>query len=215
MKHLAISNEIFCNVINHLAEGVVIVEASKEKDNPIIFVNEGFSRITGYNAEEVIGKNPRFLQGKETHPDTVAHVRKLINEQKRGSVLILNYKKDGTPFWNYFTITPLFDNSGKLKYWFGLERDVSKQIEELKKASANNSLSTMINTFNDLVNNSLNYLLYLKEDCEKIVSPHSPILTEFNEAYENFLHDFQKLTQIAIYKNQAKGGEDFSSFDYK
>jgi two-component system, cell cycle sensor histidine kinase and response regulator CckA len=110
-------------------QGVTITDPNRA-DNPIVYTNEGFTRITGYKREEVIGRNCRFLQGKETSAEAVATIREAIRAAKPCFVEVLNYRKDGTPFWNALSIAPIFED-GKLTHFVGVQTDItaSKQME--------------------------------------------------------------------------------------
>ena len=106
------------------AEGITISDPSLP-DNPLIYVNEGFTRLTGYPVDEVIGRNCRFLQGHDTDPSTVGEIREAIRDDRACTVEILNYRKDGTPFWNRLSITPVRDASGKVINHIGIQSDVT------------------------------------------------------------------------------------------
>jgi PAS domain S-box-containing protein len=79
-------------------------------DNPIVFATPGFYKLTGYTPEQVLGRNCRFLQGPGTDPKTVDIIRKAIATGSDCTVCILNYKADGTPFWNQFFVAALRDS---------------------------------------------------------------------------------------------------------
>ncbi len=112
-----------------------------EEDNPLVYVNKGFTKITGYNEEEVIGRNCRFLQGK--NPNSIKEniesrkiIRKAIKDQKKCKVLLKNFKKNGRSFVNEFVIAPIFDDQGKLEYFLGIQKDITKEYDlenEVKK----------------------------------------------------------------------------------
>jgi sigma-B regulation protein RsbU (phosphoserine phosphatase) len=110
------------------AEGVTITDPSLP-DNPLIYANEGFERLTGYSADEVIGRNCRFLQGPDTDPETVELIREALRTDTACTVQILNYRKDGTPFWNRLSITPVRDAAGKVTHQIGIQSDVTAQKE--------------------------------------------------------------------------------------
>ncbi|MCB0190314.1 MAG: PAS domain-containing protein [Anaerolineae bacterium] len=110
--------------ISNAAIGVVITDPHLP-DNPLIYVNPAFTRITGYSAEEAIGLNCRFLQGPDTDALSIATIRKAIKNEKSCSVVVLNYRKDGTPFWNEITINPVFDEDNKLISFIGIQTDVT------------------------------------------------------------------------------------------
>ena len=110
------------------AEGITISDP-RLSDNPLIYANEGFERLTGYSVEEVIGRNCRFLQGPDTSPDTVDIIREAIRNDKACTVQILNYRKDGSPFWNRLSITPVRDASGAVTNHIGIQSDITAQKE--------------------------------------------------------------------------------------
>jgi two-component system cell cycle sensor histidine kinase/response regulator CckA len=101
-------------------------------DNPVIYVNESYLRITGYDREDMIGKNCRFLQGPETAPEAVERIRSALRDEQSCLVEILNYRKDGKPFWNALSISPLPDDTGRVTHFVGVLTDVSvfKQLEQ-------------------------------------------------------------------------------------
>jgi PAS domain S-box-containing protein len=92
------------------AEGVTIADG-RLPDRPLIYANEGFERVTGYRVAEVLGRNCRFLQGPGTDPVAVAEIRDAVAEHRECVVEILNYRKDGTTFWNRLSITPVRDTT--------------------------------------------------------------------------------------------------------
>jgi PAS domain S-box-containing protein len=96
-------------------------------DNPIIFCNPAFSELTGYSREEVIGRNCRFLQGEKTDRGVVDAIRRAVEEEEAGSFELLNYRKDGTPFWNALHLSPVHDDDGKLLYHVGSQWDVTER----------------------------------------------------------------------------------------
>ncbi|MEH3146179.1 MAG: histidine kinase famiy protein [Methylobacterium frigidaeris] len=105
----------------------MIVTDPRQPDNPIIFANWAFRSMTGYEPEEMVGRNCRFLQGPETDPDTVAEIRDAIRNRQEFSTEILNYRKNGSSFWNALFISPVYDRSGDLIYFFGSQLDVSRR----------------------------------------------------------------------------------------
>ncbi|SEP45776.1 PAS domain S-box-containing protein [Methylobacterium sp. ap11] len=94
-------------------------------DNPIVFANPAFCRVTGYEEHEVMGRNCRFLQGPDTDPAAIARVRQAVAQGEPVQVDILNYRKDGRPFWNAMTLTPVRDERGTLSTYFALLSDVT------------------------------------------------------------------------------------------
>ena len=93
-------------------------------DNPIVYVNKAFERITRYTADAAIGRNCRFLQGEGTDPKAVERLRKGIEAKEDVSVEFLNYRADGEPFVNRLLVAPLFDKDGKVTSMLGIQREV-------------------------------------------------------------------------------------------
>ncbi|MGI2034219.1 PAS domain-containing protein [Rhizobium panacihumi] len=101
----------------------MIVTDPSQPDNPIIFCNEAFRKLTGYSDEEIIGRNCRFLQGAETDRETIAKIRDSIAAGQDVAVDILNYRKDGNTFWNAVFISPVRDEANKIIYFFASQLD--------------------------------------------------------------------------------------------
>lgn len=112
--------------IEAVSQGILITDPN-QPDNPIIYVSNGFERMTGYSEENVLGKNCRFLQGRETNPETVTELRDAVLNGRGCQVEILNYRQDGTEFWNHLTISPVLDNQGKLTHFVGVQTDVTEK----------------------------------------------------------------------------------------
>ena len=101
----------------------MIVTDPSQPDNPIIFCNDAFRKLTGYSDDEIIGRNCRFLQGSETDRETVAKIRDSIVAGRDVAVDILNYRKDGSTFWNAVFISPVRDEAGSIIYFFASQVD--------------------------------------------------------------------------------------------
>ncbi|XP_041995286.1 phototropin-2-like isoform X2 [Salvia splendens] len=117
-----------------LQQTFVVSDATKP-DCPIVYASSGFLTMTGYSSKEVIGKNCRFLQGPDTDQDEVS---KITDATRNGSSYcgrLLNYKKDGTPFWNLLTVTPIKDDKGKTIKFIGMQVEVSKYTEGVNDKS--------------------------------------------------------------------------------
>jgi diguanylate cyclase (GGDEF)-like protein/PAS domain S-box-containing protein len=129
-------NSRLASAIANITTGVVITDPN-QPDNPIMFVNPSFTSITGYTLEEVVGRNCRFLQGKETDARVLRQLREAIAHPRAHTCILLNYRKDGTPFWNELSIAPIFDPQGKLIYFVGLQANVTdrKQSEAALRES--------------------------------------------------------------------------------
>jgi PAS domain S-box-containing protein len=111
------------NVFNSMNAGLLITDPLQE-DNPIIYSNEKFSEMTGYKQEEILGLNCRFLQGKDTDRSSVAKIRESLNKKEECQYTLLNYRKDGSPFWNRLYLAPIFDSEGNLVNFVGIQHEV-------------------------------------------------------------------------------------------
>jgi PAS domain S-box-containing protein len=111
------------NAIQMSAANFILTDATKP-DLPIVFASPGFLEMTGYTRIEVMGRNCRFLQGEHTDQETVSQIRKSLNDGCDIGVTILNYKKDGTPFWNQLFIAPLADSTNQVRYHVGVQRNL-------------------------------------------------------------------------------------------
>ncbi|NOX64305.1 MAG: PAS domain-containing protein [Chlorobi bacterium] len=202
---------IFKSMVDKIDEGILIVDAN-QKGMPIIFANKGFYKITGYEPNEVIGNNPKFLKGPETNNKAANMVRDCIRNKKNGSINVLNYKKDGTTFWNHFSISPIKDNLGNVTYWIGIQRDITKIVEIIESKSKKHSMTVTIHTMNDILNNFLNSLFFFRQHLEDCAGSDIKILDEFDDAYNNFKNEFIRLSNIEKFK-EKKLGDDFSVLD--
>jgi PAS domain S-box-containing protein len=109
------------------SRGALVITDPNEPDNPIVYVNPTLERITGYSLEEVAGKNCRSLQSDDRDQPALEELRDAVREGRECQVVLRNYKKDGTFFWNEFSISPVHDDEGNLANFVGLLGDVSER----------------------------------------------------------------------------------------
>ncbi|KTT27554.1 histidine kinase famiy protein [Pseudacidovorax intermedius] len=105
----------------------MLVTDPRQPDNPIVFANRAFLSMTGYTPEELIGTNCRFLQGPATDRASVAVIREAIESRTEVQIELLNYRKDGSTFWNALFISPVYNPAGELVYFFASQLDVSRR----------------------------------------------------------------------------------------
>ncbi|WP_311172654.1 PAS domain-containing protein [Halobellus ordinarius] len=106
--------------------GITIDDATLN-DEQVVYVNDGFCELTGYEREEILGRNCRVLQGDETDEGIIADIRRAIDAEEPITTEIRNYRKDGSMFWNRLTITPIEDETGTVTHFLGFQEDVSER----------------------------------------------------------------------------------------
>jgi diguanylate cyclase (GGDEF)-like protein/PAS domain S-box-containing protein len=104
--------------------GVLITDAN-QPDNPIVYANPAFERITGYSTEEVLGRNCRFLQRHDSDQPALEEVREAIREGRECRVVVRNYRKNGALFWQELSISPVRDDHGRITHFVGIQDDVT------------------------------------------------------------------------------------------
>lgn len=137
--------------IDSLASGVCIVDA-RDPELPIIYVNDGFKRTTGYSEEECLGKNCRFLQRDDTNQEALTRLRAAVTNGESCEVRLKNYRKDGKAFWNELRISPVRDEDGVLTHFVGIQIDVTDRVISRQKLEESESrYRTLANSAEDLI----------------------------------------------------------------
>lgn len=127
----------------------MIITDPRQDDNPIVFVNDAFLKCTGYERAEIMGRNCRFLQGPDTDQEAVKLISEAVGAKRDISIDLLNYRKDGTPFWNALHISPVVSQAGELQYFFTSQLDVTERREALATKTA------LLHEINHRVKNNL------------------------------------------------------------
>lgn len=127
--------------------GVVMADAS-QPGMPLVYANDVFYALSGYAPDEVLGHNCRFLQGPDTDPEAVTAIRWAIRERQPAEVTLLNYRKDGTPFWNHLSLSPVFDAKGSCTHYIGIQQDITQhraQQDQLAYQATHDLLTGLLN----------------------------------------------------------------------
>jgi PAS domain S-box-containing protein len=137
--------------------GMLLVDLSRE-DEPIIYANRGFLILTGYRADEVVGRNCRFLQGPGTDPAHIQAMRAAIDRRESFTGTVLNYRKDGSTFWNFLSFGPLAVGRGEATHYVGIQEDVTelrlqsqKQEHQARLAELGTLAGTVAHDFNNIL----------------------------------------------------------------
>lgn len=126
-KESEIIPEILTTILDTCVNGVTLTDPDLE-DAPIVYANKRFNEITGYDTQEIIGRNCRFLQGDDRDQEGLRRLRDAIANRQPVEVTLRNYRRDGKLFHNKLNITPLFDAQGNLIYFLGVQYDVTDQV---------------------------------------------------------------------------------------
>jgi PAS domain S-box-containing protein len=110
----------------------MVISNPRLPDNPVIFVNDSFCRLTGYQRQDIVGRNCRFLQGPETDRAAVARIKAAVAEARPLEIDIRNHRRNGEPFWNRLLMAPVRDADGELAYFFASQVDVTLELERLE-----------------------------------------------------------------------------------
>jgi len=131
LREIALQNDqlrILDRAVSAIQEGVIITDV-RAPDNPIIYVNPGFEKVSGYAPHEVIGRNPRFLQSRDSSEDEREKLRLAIHSKQAVRVLLRNHRKDGSLYWNDLILSPTRDEHGQVSHFIGIQHDVTELIQ--------------------------------------------------------------------------------------
>lgn len=139
----------------------ILIADACQPDRPIIYCNPAFEKLSGYSRDEVIGRNCRFLQGPDTDRAELSKLRSSLQAGTEIKVVLKNYRKDKTPFWNELTVSPVRDASGKLTHFIGVQNDITKRVtaetalqeseEKLRAIAAATPVAMLITSLEDSI----------------------------------------------------------------
>ncbi len=124
VDELQLNRRIFRSVTSSIT-----ISRTTDPDMPLIYVNPAFEVMTGYRAEEVLGRNCRFLQGDDTDQPGIALIRQAVKERRNVTVVIRNYRRDGSLFWNELAISPIGTRDNEITHLVGIQNDVTTRVE--------------------------------------------------------------------------------------
>ncbi|WP_448518499.1 PAS domain S-box protein [Rhodoflexus sp.] len=184
-------------VADNTDNSVIITDANGITE----YVNRGFERMTGYKADEIIGKKPgHVLQGPDTDPNTVARISQKLKTKRAFQEEILNYSKDGRPYWISLTVNPIFDEQGQLSKFIAIQSDITQNklqaIDLSGKMEAINHANAIIefDTKGNILTANDNFLQLMEYSLEEIQGKHHSIFVSAKErASEAYKHFWEKL----------------------
>lgn len=179
---------IFFAAVETTRMPMVVTDPNRD-DNPIIFANHAFLEMTGYTDADVLGRNCRLLQGPETSQTVLAEVREAVKARRECAVEILNYRKDGSSFWNALFISPIYSEDGQLIYFFSSQLDVSRRrdaedaLRQAQKMEALGQLTGGIaHDFNNLLQVMTGYIDVIRRTAARPVPDQDRILRGAEQA---------------------------------
>lgn len=208
-----LSPEKFLQILSHYLldtnEGFVVIDAEDENKS-IVYVNRGFTKMTGYSAEEIIGEEIDILLGSESSPEDFESINDAIANYKKSSFSLLAYKKGGSSFWSLCSFSPIYNSAGIVTHFSITLNDVTAQREFVKQKSEYDSMKSTLETVNDIVFNYLNYLSGLRMQLEEIITSDKnddqiTILKEFDSEYVQTLKKLTELNALKKYNTKLLG----------
>jgi PAS domain S-box-containing protein len=128
-----ISLELLKKAVDASNDGIVIAEQEGD-DNILVYVNKAFERLTGYQADEILYQDCRFLQLGDRDQADLGAIRQAIAEGRPARATLRNYRKDGSLFWNELSLSPVYSDDDQLMYYIGVQKDVTVTVEALHRA---------------------------------------------------------------------------------
>lgn len=125
--------ELIQHLLDASNDGIVVAEQEGD-DHIMIYVNEAFERLSGYHRDEILYQDCRFLQADDRDQQAIQDIRKALADDEPCRVILRNYRKDGSLFWNELSITPVVHSRDGLTYYIGIQKDVSARVEAEREA---------------------------------------------------------------------------------
>lgn len=211
-------NQLRSEAFEQVSDGCVIVEALSER---IIYLNKAFTKITGYAASDIPGEKLSFLQGPETDRDTVSKVRSAIASEQPFLGEILNYRKDGTAFWNQMRISPIRDAEGKATHFVGILSDITdskrtrdklhEQRQQLAHVGRVAVMGELTAALAHELKQPLAAILSNAQAAQRFLGQANPDLDELREILKDIVVDDKRAGEVIdrLLRMARKEGEDF------
>lgn len=119
-------------VVEASNDGIVVAEQEGD-DNILIYANPAFERLTGYDVDDILYQDCRFLQSGDREQPGLKSIRDALRNHRPCRQIIRNYRKDGSAFWNQLSITPVFNEADQLTYFIGIQKDVSAEVQATER----------------------------------------------------------------------------------
>lgn len=226
VNEMALSHDLSALLSEAVASTVlgIVVADPRLPDCPITYCNPSFTKMTGYTSEEVLGKNCRFLQGAETDSKVALEIRKVIGLAQSCDVTLLNYRKDGSTFWNRLVLSPVKDDSGEVTHYVGVQHDVTAEMnahttvrasEQALKVSEE-SLSYVLES-SRIGTWDIDLILHTSRRStqhDQCFGYRTPLEQWNNETFLAHVHPDERLRVISLMQSAAAGNGRFN-YEYR
>lgn len=210
-------NPFLESVLQHTYESVIVTDADVHPPGPhIVYVNRAFTLLTGYSAEEAVGRSPRMLQGPGTSPDVQARLHAALETGQPFSDQLVNYRKDGTSFVAHCSFAPLRDADGRITHWVGVQRDVSEQqrvADALRESEAR--YRSVVDSIREVVfqTDLFGRMAFLNPAWEAITG--FSVRDSLGNAFFNYIHPEDRLRNDALLRPVAEHSPGFARYEFR
>jgi PAS domain S-box-containing protein len=205
------------SVLQHTYESVIVTDGDVHAPGPhIVYVNRAFTLLTGYSAEEVIGRSPRLLHGPGTSPEARKRMRAAIDLGQPFADQVVNYRKDGSSYVAHVSLAPLRDADGRITHWIGVQRDVSEQqrvADALRESEAR--YRSVVDSIREVVfqTDLFGRLAFLNPAWEAITGHN--VRDSLGTAFFNYIHPDDRLRNDALLRPVAEHSPGFARYEFR
>jgi len=210
-------NPFLESVLQHTYESVIVTDGGVQPPGPhIVYVNRAFTLLTGYTAEEALGRSPRILLGPGTSPEVAARMRDALDSGQSFSDQLVNYRKDGTSFVAHCSLAPLRDTDGRITHWVGVQRDVSEQqrvADALRESEAR--YRSVVDSIREVVfqTDLFGRMAFLNPAWEAITG--FGVRDSLGNAFFNYIHPEDRLRNDALLRPVAEHSPGFARYEFR
>ncbi len=205
------------SVLQHTYESVIVTDGDVHPPGPrIVYVNRAFTLLTGYSAEEAVGRSPRILVGPGTSADIQARLRVALENGQPFNDQLVCYRKDGTSFVAHCSLAPLRDDQGRISHWVGVQRDVSEQqrvADALRESEAR--YRSVVDSIREVVfqTDLFGRMSFLNPAWEAITG--FSVRDSLGNAFFNYIHPEDRLRNDALLRPVAEHSPGFARYEFR
>lgn len=205
--------QILLRGIETSPESITIADM-RHPGEPLIYVNEAFTTMTGYEPHEVIGHNCRFLQGKDTLHEDVQKIRDAIKKKQSVVVELKNYRKDGTAFVNRLSLVPIMAEAGVLTHYLGIQSDITEEKERFRQRQRTHAMKHTMEAVNDVMGNLLNHFTLIRHQLDEMPDADPEMLKDIDNSLKDATIKLRKMNAMTTYAEKKFGTSEIFMIDY-